>query len=85
MNPCTVGCCEQAEAAGKASAQENRLPQGVNITTGPEGLDDSDLLEQGIVDALFHAVEPRCYRQGNPLVGRLFPDHREVEHVDYQH
>lgn len=68
-----------AEAAGKASAQENRLPQGVNITTGPEGLDDSDLLEQGIVDALFHAVEPRCYRQGNPLVGRLFPDHREVE------
>jgi len=68
-----------AKAAGKASAQENLFPSGVTIAQGPEGLDDSDLLEQGIVDALFHAVEPRCYQEGNPLVGRLFPDHRTVE------
>jgi 4,5-dihydroxyphthalate decarboxylase len=73
-----------AEAAGTASAQENRLPDGVKITTGPEGLDDSDLLEQGLVDALFHAAEPRCYRQGYPLVRRLFPDHRKVEQDYYR-
>ena len=68
-----------ADAAGKASAQENRLPDGVSITAGPDGLDDSDLLEQGVVDALFHAVEPRGYQEGNPLIGRLFPNHRRVE------
>ena len=68
-----------AEAAGKVSAQENRFPDGVSISTGPKGLDDSDLLEEGLVDALFHAAEPRCYSEGNPDVGRLFPDHRKVE------
>jgi len=68
-----------AEASGTASAQEKLLPDGIIITTGPKGLDDSDLLEQGLVDALFHAAEPRCYSEGNSDVGRLFPDHRKVE------
>ena len=68
-----------ADTAGNVSAQENYLPKGVTITTGPVGLDDSDLIERGEVDALFHAVEPRCYQEGSPLVRRLFPDHRRVE------
>ena len=68
-----------AETAGRLSKQENRLPEGVRITQGPEGLDDSDLLETGEVDALFHAAEPRAYVEGNPLIGRLFPDYRRVE------
>jgi len=46
---------------------------------GPAGKDESDLLESGEVDALFHAVEPRAYIQGHPKVGRLFPDYRTVE------
>ena len=37
-----------AEASGTASAQEKLLPDGIIITTGPKGLDDSDLLEQGL-------------------------------------
>ena len=73
-----------ASATGKASAQENLVPDGVAITTGPPGLDDSDLLEQGVVDALFHAAEPRCYAEGFPLVGRLFPDHRRVERAYFE-
>ena len=73
-----------AGASGKTSAQENRFPEGLDITTGPEGLDDSDLLEQGVVDALFHAAEPRCYQEGSPLVGRLFPDHRAVERAYFK-
>ena len=68
-----------ADASGKTSKQETRLPEGVNITSGPDGLDDSDLLEQGVVDALFHAAEPRAYQEGNPLIRRLFPDYRSVE------
>ena len=73
-----------AGTSGKASAQENRFPEGLDITTGPEGLDDSDLLEQGVVDALFHAAEPRCYQKGSPLVERLFPDHRAVERAYFK-
>jgi 4,5-dihydroxyphthalate decarboxylase len=66
-------------ASGKASSQEKLVPKDIRIATGPDGLDDSDLLEQGVVDALFHAAEPRCFTEGNPNVGRLFPDHRKVE------
>jgi 4,5-dihydroxyphthalate decarboxylase len=68
-----------AEAAGKASKQENVLPEGVSITAGPEGKDESDLLESGEVDALFHAAEPRAYIERHPNVARLFPDYRSVE------
>ena len=71
-------------ASGKASSQENLLPTGIEVATGPEGLDDSDLLEQGVVDALFHAAEPRCYAEGYPLVRRLFPDHRKIERAYFE-
>ena len=65
--------------AGKVSKQENTFPEGVPISMGPAGKDESDLLESGEVDALFHAVEPRAYIQGHPKVGRLFPDYRSTE------
>ena len=68
-----------AKVAGKASKQENVLPSGVSITPGPAGKDESDLLESGEVDALFHAVEPRAYIEGHPQVARLFSDYRSIE------
>ena len=68
-----------AKDAGKVSKQENIFPQGVPIEQGPEGKDESDLLESGVVDALFHAVEPRAYIQRHPKVARLFSDYRDVE------
>ncbi|WP_136799875.1 ABC transporter substrate-binding protein [Desulfosediminicola ganghwensis] len=68
-----------AKEAGKISRQENILPEGVAISMGPEGRDESDLLESGEVDACFHAAEPRAYRQGHPNIRRLFPDYRSVE------
>jgi 4,5-dihydroxyphthalate decarboxylase len=72
-----------AKDAGKASKQENVLPEGVSISTGPAGKDESDLLESGEVDALFHAGEPRAYVKGHPKVGRLFPDYRSTERAYY--
>jgi 4,5-dihydroxyphthalate decarboxylase len=42
-------------------------------------MDESDLLESGEVDALFHAAEPRAFIQGHPQVARLFPDSRAIE------
>jgi len=68
-----------AKDVGKVSKQENIFPAGVSISMGPAGKDESDLIESGEVDALFHGAEPRAFIQGHPKVGRLFPDYRTVE------
>jgi 4,5-dihydroxyphthalate decarboxylase len=65
--------------AGKASKQEKKIPEGVSVTMGPAGKNESDLLVSGEVDALFHAAEPRAFIEGHPKVGRLFPDYRSTE------
>ena len=68
-----------AKASGKTSKQESVTPQGLSVSKGPAGKDESDLLESGEVDALFHAAEPRAYVEGHPKVARLFPDFRKTE------
>ena len=73
-----------AKAAGKVSKQESMVPKGLSVTKGPEGKDESDLLESGEVDALFHAAEPRAYIEGHPKVARLFPDFRKTERAYFE-
>ena len=68
-----------SKEAGKTSKQENVLPEGIAYSKGPAGEDESDLLESGAVDALFHAAEPRAYVERHPKVVRLFPDYRRTE------
>jgi 4,5-dihydroxyphthalate decarboxylase len=68
-----------ANASGKTSKQESVVPTGLSVVQGPEGKDESDLLESGDVDALFHAAEPRAYLQGHARVARLFSDYRKTE------
>ena len=68
-----------ADAAGKISKQEQVAPDGISLKMGTAGLDESELLVSGEVDALFHAAEPKAYIDGNPLVERLFPDSKRVE------
>jgi 4,5-dihydroxyphthalate decarboxylase len=68
-----------AKASGGASKWESILPEGISIQTGPEGKDESDLLVDGDVDALFHAAEPKAYQEGHPQVARLFVDSRKTE------
>ena len=68
-----------AKDAGARSEQESVTPDGVSITEGPQGKDESDLLLDGDVDALFHAIEPRAYVEGHPKVKRLFADPRATE------
>lgn len=65
--------------SGKVSKQESIVPKGLSVSKGPEGQDESDLLESGDVDALFHAAEPRAYVEGHPKVARLFSDFRKTE------
>lgn len=73
-----------AKASGKISNQEQVLPDGLNISMGPVGLSESDLLAQGLVDAVFHAAEPQAYIDGDPKIARLFPDSITVEQDYYR-
>ena len=68
-----------AAEAGRISAQEQVLPQDVPIENGKPGLDESELLLEGEVDALIHAGTPAAYIQGDPRVVRLFSNARAVE------
>ena len=73
-----------ADVAGKASAQESVVPEGINMTMGPLGMDESELLVAGEVDALFHAAVPRAFVEGHPKVARLFEDSRAAEQAYYR-
>jgi 4,5-dihydroxyphthalate decarboxylase len=68
-----------AGVSGGPSKQENMIPAHLEVRQGPAGKDESDMLADGDVDALLHALEPKCYREGDPNVTRLFPDFRAVE------
>ena len=72
-----------ADKQGVVSKQELMLPEGLKAKIGPAGRDESDLLESGEVDVLFHAAEPRAYLQGDSNVVRLFPDYRSAERAYY--
>ena len=68
-----------AGIAGSRSEQEQMLPDGLDISYGTAGKNESELLVDDEVDALFHSVEPEAFVAGNPLVGRLFTDSRAAE------
>ena len=73
-----------AAVSGKTSAQEQVVPDGISLSTGPQGKDESDLLVDRDVDALFHAAEPRAFTEGHPKVRRLFTDTRQAEQDYYR-
>lgn len=68
-----------AHLAGQRSDQELAIPDNIEVTYGMAGKDESDMLVDGDVDALFHAAEPRAFVEGNPQIARLFPDSRITE------
>ena len=73
---------EKDSAAGQtggASKWEKLLPPNISIEKAPAGKDESDLLLEGAVDAIFHPAEPRAYVERHPQVQRLFQDCRAVE------
>jgi 4,5-dihydroxyphthalate decarboxylase len=72
-----------AKLTGSVSSWENIIPKGISIVAGPEGKDESEMLVDGDVDALFHPSEPMAYLEGNPIVARLFADSRKEEQSYY--
>lgn len=67
--------------SGGVSKQEKVMPKNIEFIQGPAGMDESDMLVSGQVDALLHAAEPNAYVEGHPKVTRLFTDFRTVEHA----
>lgn len=54
------------------------------LKKGPEGLDESDLLLSGQVDALITAISPKAFLEGNPKIRQLFPNSKETEAAYFQ-
>ncbi len=73
-----------ANLTGGVSNWEKIRPKGVTITDAPADQDESSLLISGQVDAILHPAEPKVYQDRNPLVERLFKDHRTVERAFYK-
>jgi len=73
-----------ASTTGGVSRWEKVLPSNIRIKAAPKGKDDSQLLIDGEVDAIFHPAEPQVFIDRNPIVGRLFPDHRTVEQAYFK-
>jgi len=73
-----------AGVSGAISKQETMFPEGISYSAGPEGKDESELLVDRDVDALFHAAEPRAFVERHPKIRRLFTDSRKVEREYYK-
>jgi 4,5-dihydroxyphthalate decarboxylase len=70
---------------GGVSKWEKLLPpKSVSMTRAPDGKDDSALLLEGAVDAIFHPAEPQAYVDRHPKVDRLFSDPRKVERAYFK-
>jgi 4,5-dihydroxyphthalate decarboxylase len=72
------------DVSGQTSAQEQMIPEGIPVSYGSPGMDESELLVNGEVDALFHAAEPKAYLKGDPRIQRLFGDYRSVEQTYFK-
>lgn len=68
-----------AGISGQVSKNENLIPKGITISKGTPGKDESELLLSGEVDALFHAIQPKAFVEGNPNITRLFKDSKKTE------
>ena len=73
-----------ANLTGGVSAWEKVRPKGVTITDAPADEDESSLLISGKVDAILHPADPKVYQDRNPIVERLFVDHKSVEQDFYK-
>ena len=60
------------------------LPDDFPLKKGPEGVDESEMIIAGDVDALITAIEPKAYTDGHPKIRRLFPNVRAVEKEYYK-
>jgi 4,5-dihydroxyphthalate decarboxylase len=54
------------------------------LISGPEGIDESELLLSGQCDAIITAITPKAYLDRNPKIRQLFPKAKETEAAYYK-
>jgi 4,5-dihydroxyphthalate decarboxylase len=59
------------------------LPDDFPLEKGPPGVDESEMIVAGDVDAVITAITPKAYLDGHPLVQRLYPDFQSAEKEYY--
>jgi 4,5-dihydroxyphthalate decarboxylase len=70
--------CGPADAEDKQPVIRMR-PRATELELIGEGENLSDLLGDGELDAMVAYKPPKCFTEGHPKVGRLFPDYVGVE------
>ena len=80
----SVGKDSATNLTGGVSNWEKIRPDGVQIVDADPEEDESSLLIKGKVDAILHPALPKVFQDGNPIVARLFTDHRSVEKEFYK-
>jgi 4,5-dihydroxyphthalate decarboxylase len=60
------------------------LPDDFPLKKGPNGVDESEMIIAGDVDALITAITPKAFLDRHPKVKRLFPDFRAAEQEYYR-
>ena len=80
---------ETTKSSDKGNLQADKLgqyllPDGFPFEKGPPGVDESELIIAGDVDALIIAITPQAYLDRHPKVRRLYPDFRSAEREYYE-
>lgn len=60
------------------------LPKDFPLKKGPVGVDESEMIIAGDVDAIISAITPEAFLNNQPKVKRLFPDFRAAEQAYYK-
>ncbi len=69
---------------GRGERTPISLPPSIELKTIAPDKTLSGMLADGEIDALITAVQPNCYAEKAPHVGRLFPNFREAEEAYYK-
>lgn len=65
--------------SSNGSGSRYQLPDDFPLSSGPPGVDESELLLSGGCDALITPITPRAYLEGNPKIRQLFAPLKSTE------
>jgi 4,5-dihydroxyphthalate decarboxylase len=69
---------------GRGERTPISLPPSIELKTIPADKTLSGMLASGEIDGLITAVQPQCFADKAPNVGRLFPDYRAAEEAYFR-
>ena len=79
---------ETTKSSDKGKLNEGKFgrylfPDNFPFKRGPAGVDESEMIIAGDVDALITAITPKAFLDRHPKVKRLYPDFRTAEQAYY--